>query len=128
MRAREFMEADNKNSAASFNLLNTLTSLRNETDQIRLDSLIDMVRRQPGSEFFNFDMLQNAIKDDERVKEIVSGVSTDDTGVKHLTFVPLTTIDSPDTDMNTDSGIDQPSSPMNPKKTVKMMAKRASAK
>lgn len=128
MRAKEFMEAEDKNSAASLNLLNTLTSLRNETDQIRLDSLIDMVRRQPGSEFFNFDMLQNAIKDDDRVKEIVSGIGSDDTGVKHLTFVPLTTIDSPDTDMNTDSGVDKPNSSIDPRKTVKMMAKRASAK
>lgn len=127
MRAREFMEAED-NSASDYNLINTLTSLRNETDQIRLDSLIDMIRRQPGSEFFNFDILKTAIKDDDRIKNIVSGVHSDDTGVKYLHFVPMTTIDSPDADFSTDQPADDGGARKDPAKTVAMMAKRAGAK
>lgn len=48
MRAREFVVEEEQSSTN--NLISILSSLRAKTDQIRVDSLINMVRRQPGSE------------------------------------------------------------------------------
>jgi len=124
MRAREFMEADDASNA---NLLSTLSTLRDQTDQIRLDSLVNMVRRQPGSEMFNIDLLLQAQDRDPAVSELVDRIEADETGVKYVYLKPITSDDDAEVQSGPDMG-DTSSSKIDPKKTVSAMAKRASSK
>jgi hypothetical protein len=122
MRAREFVVEEEQSSTN--NLISILSSLRAKTDQIRVDSLINMVRRQPGSEMFNIDLLMNAVKEDPVIQSLVSEIKSDDTGVKYAYLKPLSTDD--------DEAIQDIKTPdvatggaNNPEKTVATMAKRA---
>ena len=122
MRAIEFMVEDRNNSTN--NLISVLSSLRAKTDQIRVDSLINMVRRQPGSEMFNIALLTNAVQDDSVIKNLVSGIKNDDTGVKYVYLKPLVSdIDNTEKDINVPDVAT--GAPPNPEKTVATMAKRA---
>lgn len=122
MRAREFVVEEEQSSTN--NLISILSSLRAKTDQIRVDSLINMVRRQPGSEMFNIDLLMNAVKEDPVIQSLVSEIKSDDTGVKYAYLKPLSTDD--------DEAIQDIKTPdvatggvNDPEKTVATMAKRA---
>lgn len=122
MRAREFMvEGD---SPSTNNLVSILSSLRAKTDQIRVDSLINMVRRQPGSEMFNIDLLLDAVKEDPVIQSLVSEIKSDDTGVKYAYLKAL----APD-DGESEQDVAAPDTTTggrpNPEKTVATMAKRA---
>jgi len=121
MRAREFMVEE---SSSTNNLVSVLSSLRAKTDQIRVDSLINMVRRQPGSEMFNIDLLSDAVKEDPAIQNLVKEIKSDDTGVKYVYLKSL----ADDDDESIDS-IASPDAvtggPQNPEKTVATMAKRA---
>ena len=123
MRAREFMFEDDKSSNS--NLVSTLSGLRAKTDQVRVDSLVNMVRKQPGSEMFNIDLLLTAVKEDPVIQNLVSEIKPDDTGVKYVYLKQL----SADDDETGDSVITPPDQATggqaNPQQTVATMAKRA---
>lgn len=125
MRASEFMVEDSTTS--TYNLINTLEALRGETDQIRVDSLVNLVRKKPGSEMFNVDLLLDAQKNNTAVQNLIKNINTDEFGVR---YVHLKTMDgdedqpidvaSPD---NSDLG-----PRTNPEATVSFMARRAAKK
>ncbi len=138
MRAAEFIiENEQSSNRSAGNLLSVLDVLRNrfsdarEEPKIRLDALINMVRATPGSEMFNVDSLVSAYEKNSAVKNIITGVEDDGTGVKHVFIRPaigdLRTSDinisnQPDSDL---SGNDFDSGP---EVTVSKMAKRAAKK
>lgn len=122
MRAREFV-VEGDFASSTDNLVSVLSSLRSKTDQIRLDSLVNMVRKQPGSEMFNIDLLTLAVKEDPVIQNLVKEIKSDDTGVKYVYLKQFTDDDESQSDVqspDTDVG-----SPANPEKTVASMAKRA---
>jgi len=122
MRAREFVLEDD--SSSNFNLVTILSGLRAKTDQIRVDSLVNMVRKQPGSEMFNIDLLLNAVKEDPTVQNLVSEIKSDESGVKYVYFKELSTDD--DEESSVTAPIDSATGGRpNPEKTVATMAKRA---
>lgn len=121
MRAREFMVEESTSSTK--NLVSILSSLRARTDQIRVDSLINMVRKQPGSEMFNIDLLTDAVKEDPVIQSLVREIKSDDSGVK---YVYLKSIANDENSIDTLSTPDAVTGgPPNPEKTVATMAKRA---
>ena len=127
MRAREFaIEGDNTPSIS--NLVSTLDNLRSKTDQIRVDSLVNLVRKRPGSEMFNVDILADAFKNNHIVKNLIRDIGDDDTGVKYVHLKGLTSDEDellPDREIG---GSDGPGGSRNPQATVRAMAKRASNK
>jgi hypothetical protein len=107
------------------NLVATLSGLRAKTDQVRVDSLVNMIRKQPGSEMFNIDLLLSAVKEDPVIQNLVSEIKPDDTGVKYVYLKQL----SADDDESSGSVITPPDQATggqaNPQQTVATMAKRA---
>jgi len=127
MRARDFMLEVGDNSTS--NLINVLQSERFRSDQIRMGSLIQKVRMQPGSEMFNVDLLLKAKKEDPRVNKLIRSIAADETGVQFVHLKPLSQDDEDETADTPDQGdIDTTSTMANPEKTVSTMAKRAQAK
>lgn len=84
MRLKEFVSQGD--GVSTDNLLYVLQALRSETDQIRVDNLIKMVRKQPGSEMFNVDLLQTAKTNDPRVKNIITDIKNNEDGVPYVYF------------------------------------------
>lgn len=126
MRAREFAFEGAANPSIS-NLVSTLDNLRAKTDQIRVDSLVNLVRKRPGSEMFNIDLLADAYKNNETIKNLVRDISDDDSGVKYVHLKGLTDDDDellPDKEI----GSNGPGGSKNPQATVQAMAKRATNK
>jgi len=125
MRAHEFMVEDI--SPSTNNLINTLETLRGETDQIRVDSLVNLVRKKPGSEMFNVDLLLDAQKDNPAVQNLIKSIGTDDFGVRYVHLHPMDPDDEEPIDITSpDSDRDEPGA--NPQATVASMAKRAAKK
>ena len=123
MRAREFMFEDDKSSNS--NLVSTLSGLRAKTDQVRVDSLVNMVRKQPGSEMFNIDLLLTAVKEDPVIQNLVSEIKPDDTGVKYV-YLKQLSADDDETGGSITTPPDQATGGQaNPQQTVATMAKRA---
>lgn len=122
MRAREFVtEGDITPSVA--NLINLLDNLRSRTDQIRVDSLVNLIRKEPGSEMFNIDLLKDAFKEGQ-LDNVVENIKKDDQDILYVYLKPLTSEREVNiTDFDTDN-----SGPRTPEKTVSSMAKRAAAK
>lgn len=108
------------------NLVTVLDDLRSRTDQIRVDSLVNLVRRRPGSEMFNVDILSDAYKDNETVKNMINNITDDEFGVK---YVYLKSLDSSDDDdalpNDVNSSDDDIEMGSKPERTVSSMAKRA---
>ena len=123
MRAREFI-AEDETSASILNLISTLESLRSTTDQIRVDSLVNLIRKKPGSEMFNVDILVDSYKNNDTVKNMVDDIKSDDTGVRYVYLKSLTNDEEAIDDLNKDSH----SSGNNATSTVSGMAKRAAKK
>lgn len=119
MRATEFIVEDL--SSSTYNLINTLETLRGRTDQIRVDSLVNLIRKKPGSEMFNIDLLVDAYKNDDVVKNMVRDIKDDEHGVKYVFLKSLETQDQPDIP-DTSDNVRVGSSP---EKTVSSMARRA---
>jgi hypothetical protein len=125
MRAREFF-FEGAMSPSISNLIATLESLRGTTDQIRVDSLVNLVRKRPGSEMFNIDILNDAIKENSVVQNLVKNIHDDDFGVK---YVHLKDLVGDEDDLPQDPiGSSEPGGSRNPQQTVSAMAKRASRK
>lgn len=124
MRAKEFVFEEGQD-LPTFNLISTLETLRDRTDQIRVDSLVNLVRKKPGSEMFNIDLLIAAYKDNQAVKNLITNIKDDDTGVKYVYLKGITT--DQDSDINVgDSDID--AAVDNAQATVSSMARRAAKK
>lgn len=123
MRAREFMFEDDTSSNS--NLVSTLSGLRAKTDQVRVDSLVNMVRKQPGSEMFNIDLLLTAVKEDPVIQNLVREIKPDDTGVKYV-YLKQLSADDDETGRSITTPPDQATGGQaNPQQTVATMAKRA---
>jgi len=125
MRARDFMFEEDT-SSSSQNLVATISGLRSKTDQIRVDSLVNMVRKQPGSEMFNVDLLLTSIKENPTIQNLVEKIATDDSGVKYVYFKQLSSDEDDDVDTNVPDVT--PGGTADPEKTVSTMAKRATAR
>jgi len=126
MRAKEFA-FEGALTPSIANLVDTLDDLRSRTDQIRVDSLVNLVRRRPGSEMFNIDILADAYKENDTVKNMIKNITNDDTGVKYVYLKNL--YDSDDEELFPDQNDnDLPGKPNSPERTVANMAKRASRK
>lgn len=126
MRASEFLFEVEDTSTS--NLIQVLQSERYRSDQIRLGSLIQKVRLQPGSEMFNVDLLIKAKDSDPTVGNLITKIEADETGVQYVFLKPLSTDDEDESADTPDAMGDTSSTMANPKKTVSTMAKRASAK
>lgn len=127
MRAREFV-TEGELTPSVVNLVSTLETLRNKTDQIRVDSLVNLVRRRPGSEMFNVDILADAYKDNDVVKNMIRRITDDDSGVKYVYLKGITDDDDSALPDEIDTGSDMPGGSRSPEKTVSSMAKRAAGK
>lgn len=138
MRAREFIREadgdgfieDEADVRGDDNLASVLETLRHQAHDkhdvpmIRVDSLINMVRNQPGTEMYTVENLMDAYKSNETIKNLVKDIKDNKDGIK---YVYLTTFaDDPDT--GDDTLATAHSQINNPEKTVDSMAKRALAK
>lgn len=126
MRANEFAFEGAMTPSIS-NLVSTLENLRSKTDQVRVDSLVNLVRKRPGSEMFNIDILVDAFKDNNTVKNLIRNITDDDTGVKYVHLKGLTS-DQDDLLPDQEIGGSGPGGSKSPRDTVKSMAKRAAGK
>lgn len=135
MRATEFIaeafddviedEADTRGDANLANILETLRNRAHDTHDVpmvRVDSLINMIRKMPGTEMFTVENLMDAYKTNDTIKNLVKEIKDNKDGVK---YVYLTTFaDDPDsTDLDAAS-----SSVPDPETTIGSMAKRALSK
>jgi hypothetical protein len=135
MRAHEFVvegiddiiedEADSRGDGNLASILETLRNRSHDTHDVpmvRVDSLINMVRKMPGTEMFTVENLMDAYKTNETVKNLIKDIKDNKDGVK---YVYLTTFaDDPDsTDLDAVAG-----SVTDPEKTIDSMAKRALSK
>lgn len=137
MRAHEFVAEgmdsvieDEADLRGDDNLANALETLRNESHDthdvpmIRVDSLINIVRRMPGSEMFTVENLMDAYKSNETIKNLIKDVKDNKDGVKYVYLA--TFADEPDTGDDTLAGAGGQIN--NPEKTIDSMAKRALSK
>jgi hypothetical protein len=118
----EFVE-DDADHAATDALINTLREIQYSSDhatvpKISVESLINLVRQQPGAEAFTLDTLQNAKQHNEVVKNIIANIKDDENGQKYVFIKP---VDS-DADI---PGEDGEAVKTAPEKTVSQMANRA---
>jgi hypothetical protein len=125
MRAKEFA-FEGAMTPSIANLVSVLDDLRSRTDQIRVDGLINLVRRIPGSEMFNVDLLKNAYENNDTIKNMIRNISDDDSGVK---YVHLKSLEGSEDQLPSDEpSNDDFGSGRNPEQTVSSMAKRAAKK
>ena len=135
MRASEFVAEglddvieDEADTRGDHNLANVLETLRNrahdthDVPMVRVDSLINMIRRMPGTEMFTVENLMDAYKSNETIKNLVKDIKDNKDGVKYVYLA--TFADDPDsTDLDAMGG-----QVSNPEKTIDSMAKRALSK
>lgn len=135
MRAREFIVEDRTKILAT-NLVSVLDTLRNrfadigQDPHIRVDSLISMVRKIPGSEMFNVDTLKDLYDQDPAVKNLISSIKKDDTGTRQIYLSPaigqVGDIETePEPTVDIDSGVGDIEKGPGPDTTVRQMSKRA---
>lgn len=134
MRAREFIvESNNKIAAA--NLTGVLDTVRNsfaglgQEPRVRVDSLVNMVRKIPGSEMFNVDTLKDLFDGDSAIKNMIANINKDDTGNRYVYLKPAIGQVS-DIESDVKSGADQTDGTggkagAGPEATVGKMANRA---
>ena len=135
MRAHEFISEnigdiieDEADTRGDRNLSDVLETLRNrahdthDVPMVRVDSLINMVRKLPGTEMFTVGNLMDAYKSNETIKNLIKDIKDNKDGIK---YVYLTTFaDDPEsTELDAMGG-----TVTNPEKTVDSMAKRALSK
>ena len=138
MRAHEFLSEgsidgiieDEADQRGDDNLANALETLRNQAHDthdvpmVRVDSLINIVRKMPGTEMFSVENLMDAYKSNETIKNLIKDIKDNKDGIK---YVYLTTFaDDPDTGEDllgqAAGGVTDPT------KTIGSMAKRALSK
>lgn len=137
MRAHEFLKEDSSEYVedeavirGDANLAAVLETLRNDSHDthdvpmVRVDSLINMVRKIPGSEMFTVENLMDAYKGNETIKNLIKEIKDNKDGVKYVYLA--TFADEPgtgDATLGAASGMVN-----NPEKTIGSMAKRALSK
>lgn len=106
------------------NLINTLETLRSrstdthDVPMIRVDSLINIIRKLPGTEMFSVENLLDAHKTNNAVKNLIKDIKDNKDGVK---YVYLNTTNSNNTG-------ELPLDAEKTEKTVGSMAKRTLSK
>lgn len=139
MRLREFViessgigeiiedEADIRGDSV---LLTTLEALRNRAHghtvpKVRVDALVNLVKKLPGGEMFNAEALEQARKSNEAVKNLIKDIKDDENGVKYIYLATF----SDDGFGDNEEGLgDQTGAMTAPEKTVASMATRALGK
>lgn len=109
-------------------LATALEELRNRAHghtvpRVRVDSLVNLVKRLPGGEMFTSAALADAFKTNDTIKNLIKDVKEDENGVK---FVYLEPFD--DDGFSDDSVTDTETSAADSEKTVASMAGRAAGK
>jgi len=128
MRASEFVVENSDISTTTYNLISTLADLRSKTDKIRVDSLVNLVRRRPGSEMFNVDLLIGAQKKDSTVQNMIKDINSDNSGVKYVYLKNLNAVDQTQTQDQDEQESNSISNSTGSQDTVQSMAKRAAKK
>ena len=135
MRYREFIAEDDlggiiedeAETRGDSVLLTALEELRNRAHghtvpRVRVDSLVNLIKKLPGGEMFNAEALEQARKSNDAVKNLVKDIKDDENGVK---YVYLTTF-SDDDFGDSEEGIGDETGAMTaPEKTVSGRANRA---
>ena len=116
-------EADSRGDAV---LATALEELRNRAHghtvpRVRVDSLVNLVKKLPGGEMFNVDALENARKSNDTIKNLIKDIKDDENGVKYVYLATFTDDDFGDEPMPGDTTGAQTA----PEKTVSGMASRA---
>jgi len=107
-------------------LLTALEELRNRAHghsvpRVRVDSLVNLIKRLPGGEMFNADALEGARKSNEAVKNLIADIKDDENGVKYVYLTKFNDDEFSDSETpGTDTGAQTA-----PEKTVASMANRA---
>lgn len=117
-------EADTRGDSV---LVTTLEELRNRArghsvPRVRVDSLVNLIKRLPGGEMFNAEALESARKSNEAVKNLIADVKDDENGVK---YVYLTPFKEDDFGGEVTAGDGEKVGQTAPEKTVSSMANRA---
>lgn len=116
-------EADTRGDSV---LVTTLEELRNRArghsvPRVRVDSLVNLVKRLPGGEMFNAEALESARKSNEAVKNLVADIKDDENGIKYVYLAP-----ADDAFSTGEPGLDGGDAGKTaPEKTVSSMANRA---
>jgi hypothetical protein len=107
-------------------LATALEELRNRAHghsvpRVRVDSLVNLVKRLPGGESFNAESLEAARKSNETIKNLITDIKDDENGVKYVYLATFS-----------DDGFGDEATPgageagqTAPEKTVSSMANRA---
>lgn len=116
-------EAETRGDAV---LATVLEELRNRAHghsvpKVRVDALVNLVKRIPGGEMFNADALADARSSNDTIKELITDIKDDENGVKYAYLKPFTDDGFGDT---TEIGGDTAGKTA-PEKTVSSMATRA---
>lgn len=106
-------------------LVTALEALRNRAHghtvpKVRVDALINIVKKIPGGELFDVDALEAARKSNDAVKELVTDIKDDSEGVKYVYLKPFT-----DDEFGDEAEIGDTAGKTAPEKTVANMATRA---
>ena len=115
-------DADRISDTPLINVLHELqfNAAHAEIPKIRVDSLLELVKSQPGGEAFDLDALMDAKKNNKAVQNIVADIKDNDKGIKYVFINPIEpTEETPET------GEDAEAIKTSAKKTVSSMAKRA---
>ena len=117
-------EADTRGDSV---LVTTLEELRNRArghsvPRVRVDSLVNLIKRLPGGEMFNAEALESARKSNEAVKNLVADVKDDENGVKYVYLTPFKEDDFGGDEI---AGDGEKVGQTAPEKTVSSMANRA---
>jgi hypothetical protein len=108
-------------------LATALEELRNRAHghavpRVRVDSLVNLVKKLPGGEMFNVDALENARKSNDTIKNLITDIKDDENGVKYVYLATFS-----DDEFGDEAGIggDAQGGQTAPEKTVSSMANRA---
>jgi len=126
MRAREFIVEGISSGPVLSNLLSVLDNLRNRYEvppPVRVDSLVNMVRKLPGSEMFNIDTLLSAYETNSALKNLIKDVKDDSNGVKVIHLKPALDVIDPESEVVAEP--EKPTKISSPEKTVDQMSQRA---
>lgn len=146
MRLREFvtessglggMIEDEAESRGDSVLLTALEELRNRAHghsvpRVRVDALVNLIKRLPGGEMFNAEALENARKSNEAVKNLIADIKDDEVhdpaagGTSIVKYVYLTPFED-DPFSDSEAGSEKVGQTA-PEKTVSGMANRALSK
>lgn len=109
-------------------LATALEELRNRAHghtvpRVRVDSLVNLVKRLPGGEMFNSAALEDARKTNDTIKNLIKDVKEDENGVKFVYLAPFD-----DDGFGGDSTAGTDAAAAGNEKTVASMAGRAAGK